>query len=196
MNRTDLIATVKDYLNRTDLPDNTVGRWFDVVDGEVNRELVDHPRMVKRATLLAVLGATTIPVPLNLLQMVNLRVGETPLVQFSPGARVQAAATPGAYIVNGACIDLFPPCTEDTAFVMDYAAAIDPLTADNLQNWVSAYAPDVYLYGALREAAIYLKDDARLAVWDGLFRQYLDRTSRSGWGANYSTAPVVRVGYV
>lgn len=191
MTRTEVITAVRDYLNRPDIPDSTVTVWLNVVDGEINRALVHHPRMARRSTFLAAAGDTQIPIPLALLQIIELRVGDVMWHQYAPGARDRAVETPNSYITNGACIDLFPACTVDTLFTMDYASAIEPLSETVPTNWVSSYAPDVYLYGALRESAIYLKDDARLSTWDALFHQYLDRVAGSGWASNYSSAPSI-----
>ena len=35
----------------------------------------------------------------------------------------------------------------------------------NAANWLLTMAPDLYLYGALMEAAPYLKEDGRIQTW-------------------------------
>ncbi len=47
----------------------------------------------------------------------------------------------------------------------------EPLSDANTTNTVLTTAPDVYLYGALTEAAPYLKDDPRAPVWEQRFLQ-------------------------
>ncbi len=59
------------------------------------------------------------------------------------------------------------------------------------RRWISAYYPDLYLYGALKEAAVYLKDDQRLALWQGEFLRRLDGVQAQGWNQNISTVPLV-----
>lgn len=44
-----------------------------------------------------------------------------------------------------------------------------PLSSDNQTNWLTQNAPNAMLYGTLKQTAPFLKDDARLAVWSGLF---------------------------
>lgn len=47
----------------------------------------------------------------------------------------------------------------------DFAA----LSNQNSSNWILSNYPDVYLYGALLEAAPYLMEDARVGVWGELY---------------------------
>jgi hypothetical protein len=46
---------------------------------------------------------------------------------------------------------------------------LPPLSSDNQTNWLTQNAPNAMLYGTLKQTAPFLKDDARLAVWSGLF---------------------------
>jgi len=46
---------------------------------------------------------------------------------------------------------------------------LQPLASDNQTNWLTQNAPNAMLYGTLKQTAPFLKDDARLAVWGGLF---------------------------
>ncbi|MCA8339884.1 hypothetical protein LGM81_29625, partial [Burkholderia multivorans] len=44
-------------------------------------------------------------------------------------------------------------------------SVIEPLSETNESNWLLEDAPDIYLFGALHEAAVYVRDDARATVW-------------------------------
>jgi len=48
---------------------------------------------------------------------------------------------------------------------VDYCTVIEPLSTSNTSNWLLEDAPDIYLYGALHEAAVYIRDDARMTLW-------------------------------
>jgi hypothetical protein len=68
-----------------------------------------------------------------------------------------------------------------------YYAKLSKLSASTSTNWLLAQAPDVYLYGALLQAAPYLQDDARIQVWVSLYERGLqdlqvadDRGATSG----------------
>jgi hypothetical protein len=55
-----------------------------------------------------------------------------------------------------------------------YRGRIPALSDAAPSNWLLADAPDVLLYGALGNAAPYLKDDARLTVWAALYQSAVD----------------------
>jgi hypothetical protein len=46
---------------------------------------------------------------------------------------------------------------------------LQPLDSANQTNWLTQNAPNAMLFGTLKQTAPFLKDDARLAVWSGLF---------------------------
>ena len=46
---------------------------------------------------------------------------------------------------------------------------LQPLDSSNQTNWLTQNAPNAMLFGTLKQTAPFLKDDARLAVWTGLF---------------------------
>lgn len=43
--------------------------------------------------------------------------------------------------------------------------------SDSKHNWLSDFAPDVYLYGGLRELCLYTQDDDGLAKYTALFER-------------------------
>jgi hypothetical protein len=51
---------------------------------------------------------------------------------------------------------------------------LPPLLDDTIQtNWLTEYAPQLLLYGALLEATPFLKNDERIATW----QSYYDRAA-------------------
>lgn len=44
-----------------------------------------------------------------------------------------------------------------------------PLDDSNQSNWLTDYAPNLLLYGALLEATVFLKNDERVAVWQQMY---------------------------
>lgn len=51
---------------------------------------------------------------------------------------------------------------------IDYYQTLEALSDSNESNWLLESSPSCYLYGTLCQAAIYMRDDARLAQWSGL----------------------------
>jgi len=58
------------------------------------------------------------------------------------------------------------------------------LSDSNSSNWILAGYPDVYLYGALTEAAPYLIDDERVGVWKSLYTEAINTLKGVYNGAN------------
>lgn len=56
-------------------------------------------------------------------------------------------------------------------FELGYLQLPDPISPNNQTNWITNYAPDVFLYATLLEAMPFLKDDERIPVW----KEYYDR---------------------
>jgi hypothetical protein len=79
--------------------------------------------------------------------------------------------------------------TPDASYTAEivYFANINKLSASVATNFILTSSSDIYLYGALLQAAPYLQDDARIQVWATLYERALndlqmadDRGSTSG----------------
>jgi len=195
MNRTDLVAAVRSYLNRPNLPTSDITTMIQSVEGELNRILREHPRNIRRTTFtLLATNDGLLAMPYDLMQMIELRDANGNLSQFPPDDRVGAENNGHAFIMRGMVAELFPAPTVDTTYTLDYVAALRPLQGDFDSNWVSTYFSDLYLYGVLKEAAVYLKDDVRLAAWQQEFTRRAEGVVGQGWNQGISSAPRIRVG--
>jgi hypothetical protein len=97
------------------------------------------------------------------------------------------------YVVVGSSLRLVG--TDDTDYTLTYYARIPSLSDSNTQNWLLAKEPSLYLYGALMEAAPYLKNDDRATLWAQQFRAVLDDLSMTDEKARYGNAPAQRVDF-
>ena len=200
MTRADLLDAVRDYLNRPSTTDATLGLWIAAVEGELNRILREHPRSQRRTMYTQDAHNPLLPLPTDLMQLIRLWVPSGPLAgawrQYAPGFDDDALTCPfqRAWVARGMCVELHPVPSEDTTFALDYIAALEPLVQATDSNWVSRFFGDVYVYGCLREAAVYLKDDARLAGWTAEFQRRAAEVAAQGWGQNIATAPRVARG--
>jgi hypothetical protein len=61
---------------------------------------------------------------------------------------------------------------------MRYRALFNALGPRVRCNWVLLKHPDAYLYGALKHAAPWLEDDARIGTWETLFSQAIADINR------------------
>src|SRR5438067_2285981 len=93
-----------------------------------------------------------------------------------------AAATPdvpGVFTIIGSQFQFLPAPDQSYAGNLFYWQRPAPLSNANLSNWILANHSDVYLYGALTASAPYLMDDARVAVWGGLFTAAMEDVLKS-----------------
>lgn len=66
---------------------------------------------------------------------------------------------------------LVPTPSQNGPFEVIYYEQPMPLSDSNQQNWFTEFAPDALYYGSLIEASIYLKNDDRVATWQGMYDQ-------------------------
>jgi hypothetical protein len=79
---------------------------------------------------------------------------------------------PRRFAVVGTSLQFWPWNGGSVAAELTYWQRLPALSAGG-GNWLLSLHPDAYIYGALLQAAPYLKDDARVAVWGGLFQTVL-----------------------
>jgi hypothetical protein len=60
---------------------------------------------------------------------------------------------------------VFPSPDASYEIELAYYKTLPALSADADTNWLLTKAPDSYLYGALLQAAPYLKDTAETSLW-------------------------------
>jgi hypothetical protein len=76
------------------------------------------------------------------------------------------------YTIIGNRIRIFPAPGQTNPDKLDlwYYQRLNPLNNTTTTNWVLSRYPDLYLYGSLLHSAPYLKDDERIALWDGIYK--------------------------
>ena len=198
----DSLVTLKsgiaDFLNRDDLTD-VIPTFIDMAEGQINRD-VRHWKMettsqqavnddfallptdwleTKNVQYYPDINDITKFHPLEYLSQNALderkmnsenKIGEPQYYTFS------ANAGAGQFI-------LFPQpkARTDDKIVLSYLQKL------NIQsnNWLLTDYPDVYLYGSLIHAAIYLKDDERLALFSQMYGAAVQRVNASSADAEY-----------
>lgn len=67
-----------------------------------------------------------------------------------------------------------PTPSDDFAYEVLYYERPQPLDDTNQTNWFTQYAPQALLYGSLLQAMPFLKNDARVQLWQGMYQQAMD----------------------
>jgi hypothetical protein len=70
------------------------------------------------------------------------------------------SATPRVFTIEGSTLKIRP--VDDTALELDYYEKIDALSGT--VNWLFSTHPDIYLFGSLAEAEMFLVNDQRAAL--------------------------------
>ena len=180
MTYAELKTAIAGYLNRSDLT-STIDTFIDNVEAELNRNLRTKD-MIKRATATA--DAQYLSVPSDWLEAINIEITSnnfSTLFQQSiesldlyRQANNNITGQPAYFAMVDDTIELAP--TPDTAYTLQltYYGKIDALSDSNTTNFVSVSHPDVYLYGALKHASIYLMEDDRIPMFTQQFEKALE----------------------
>lgn len=187
----ELQATMADTLNRDDLT-AVMPTFIRLAESRIDRDL-RHWRQEIRST--AILSAQYSAIPGNYLRPIRLQIldGSTSAVEPISTAQMlqlrgdnyDQTGRPTHYALTAGGFELYP--TPDVAYntSLVYYGRIAALSVSNTTNWLLEEAPDAYLYGALVHSAPYLKDDAKIAVWDGLYKAAMDNLNATSEDAKY-----------
>lgn len=180
MNYSELKTNIANYLNRSDLT-GQLDMFIDNVEGELNRR-VRTKEMIKRATATA--DAQYLSLPTDWLEGINVEIASnnfSPLFQQSVESLDvyrksinNAIGQPVYYAFVDSTIELAPTPDSSYTLQLTYYSKVDALSDSNTSNFVLANHPDVYLYGALKHASIYLMEDDRVAMFSALFEKALE----------------------
>lgn len=175
-----LKSSLADWLNRDDLT-SVIPDFISLAEAQLERRLPVQ-KMAKRAT--ATIDTPFSALPSDFLSAKSLILTSTvpvrPLEMLSQdemdAKKVVYLNTgkPQYFALVGGQIEVLPqPDTGYTA-ELTYVATLAKLSDSNASNWVLERHPDVYLYGSLLQAAPYLRDDERVALWSPLYAQAID----------------------
>lgn len=196
-----LKSGIADFLNRDDLT-SVIPTFIDLAQGQINRD-VRHWKMettAQQGTLddyaylpsgwLEIKNAQYYPDINNVTKF-------TPLEYLSQNAfderkmnSENKIGDPKYYTLaalNGTALMMLfpqPKVSEDDKVNLSYLKSFD-LGDGNNNNWLLEDFPDVYLYGSLIHAAIYLKDDERLALFSQMYGAAVQRVNASSDEAEY-----------
>ena len=180
---TELKSSLADWLNRTDLT-SAIADFISLAEAQMERQLRTR-QMIVRATASFAAAAEYGTVPDDFLETKSIKLDTNPVTSLSfqtiegmdqlSNTTYLSSGKPLYFTVVGNQFRLLP--IPDGAYTADlvYYAKLTKLSSTVATNWLLTQAPDVYLYGALLQAAPYLQDDARISVWSSLYLAGLDQ---------------------
>ena len=196
----ELKTAIANWLNRDDLT-NVIPDFISLVESDLNRKL-RHYKMIERVD--ATLDSRYVQLPANWLETMRMAItsGNTyrlesisidDMLQYREDTRDQSGR-PKFYAHIGEAIEVYPTPDAEYTMQLTYYEEIAPLSDSNTYNWLLQSDPDVYLYGALLQAAPYLLDDNRIQVWSALYQNALGSLQKASDDTRFSvTAPRMRI---
>lgn len=191
----DLKTAVADWLERAD--STTVARIPDFItltESKINRAL-NIRAMETDASLTATAGARTIALPTGFREPQALWIvidGDRRDLRPVIPELIEAASESGeptVWCVDGSNIAFERPCDQAYSFVLREMVGL-ALSDAVPTNLVLANHPDLYLWGAVYQAGLYLRDNDLINTAKGLFDQALEEAQAKEAKAK-SMAPLV-----
>ena len=180
MTYSELKTNIASYLNRSDLTDQ-LDIFIDQAEAEINRKIRTKD-MVKRAN--ATLEGQYLTLPSDWMQAINVEItaGEfRPLFQQSIESldvyRKEIDNTSGQpiyFAIVDDTLEVAPTPDQNYTVQLTYYAKVSALSDSNTSNFVSNDHPDVYLYGALKHASVFLMEDERARLFSEQFEKAIE----------------------
>lgn len=197
----DLQASVATWIKRGDLT-AIIPDFIKLAEARINRELRTR-NMVTRATNAAV-DSEFVTVPSDFGAARSIRLSDDPytvLEYLTPEQMADfRAKTPtgalAAFSVVGGEFWFLPVQSDAASVQLVYYAKVPALSDSATTNWLLTGHPDVYLWGALLEACVYLEDDEQAQKYAAMFSAALDDIRRNSvsdsLGARLTPTPNVQ----
>lgn len=180
-----LQASVADWLNRADLT-GAVPDFIALAEAQISRRLVmAGPVRPMMGRSDATIDSEFVSVPTDFMgaRTINFVEDRTRPLEFclpeqinqKKAWRDQLTGCPRFFAVVGGEFQFFPAPGDGDSYAAEltYWKRIPALSDSNISNWLLTLHPDAYLYGALLQAAPYLKDDGRVTTWGTFFETIL-----------------------
>lgn len=191
-NYTDLLASVAAWLNRTDLT-AIIPDFVTIAEARISRDLRVR-KQILTSTLSTVSGARGVNLPADWLAFENVSLLTSPEQQLTY-ATVEhldivypnngTNGKPSLYTIEGDQI-LFGPTPDGIYTVSILYFARFAALATNSTNWLMTNHPSVYLYAALMQACLYVKDDKRMSEYKALYEDVVSGLQKQDDTAQHS----------
>ena len=180
----DLQAAIASWLNRTDLT-SYIPDFIALAEERIYRGL-----RVKgiESGLLDTINGGVISVPSDYLELKSayLDCSNSCLLERASVEDIyrlypqRSSSGKPQYIAREGSNFIFGPYPDSAYSIRGiYYAKPAALSATNTANWLTQNAPSLLLFGALAEAAPFLKDDERVMIWEAKYAAQMDETNRA-----------------
>lgn len=177
-----LQAEVLDWLHRKDLA-SKVPKFITMAEARINR-IVQARGMEIESTLTFATGVGAVRLPTGfdtpIAAWLATDTGRCDLSAVVPEQLpgTTQRGTPTHWAVSGAYMALDCPVDVTRRVILRYRGLLR-LTEASPNNSVLSKYPDVYLYGTLMEAALFIRDQDSLGMWKPLFDEAIKEINRN-----------------
>lgn len=193
----ELKTNIANYLNRSDLT-SEIDIFIDNTEAELNRRLRVADQ-IKRATATA--DAQYLSLPSDWLEAVNVEITSnnfSPLMQMSiesldiyRKANNNVTGQPIYFALVDNTMELAPTPDASYTLQLTYFSKIDALSDSNTTNFVLNSHPDLYLYGSLKHASVFLMEDERAPLFNAQFEKSLEEIRLQQERAEFSKGSLI-----
>jgi hypothetical protein len=168
----ELKTTIAAWAHRTDLT-SVLADFVTLAESRINR-LGLFNEMEQESTLTATISSRDIALPSGFIEPKGLWLttyGDRIPIHFLPVEQMPVyddSGQPDYWTIDGSNIAFDRPANAAYTYVLRYTGKFT-LSDASPTNWLLTNHPDVYLYAALMESAVYIRDSEQLAIWKGAF---------------------------
>lgn len=193
----DLLTMIPLWMDRDDLADE-VPKFISLVEPSLNRRLRTLNMEVRDLWTVASVPYD-LPADFRMIRALHIDGSpDRPLTAKAPTATPfeysGEAGIPQAYYTTNRQLMLEPPPAPTVQLRAVYYSRIAPLNAANQSNWLLIEHPDVYVWGILKQAAIFIRDPEAAAACENMeetaIAEVMAASRRDKWGG----APLVPSG--
>lgn len=170
----ELKTALASWLHRSDLTAQ-IPDFISLAESRIQSDLGDALILDYAGTLVTTAGTRTYAAPSGFVRLRSCVDLQIVLAEEIAQAWADSpiSAEPDYIAWDGAQFVVHP--SPDAAYAFPYVAQVrfSALSNDADTNTILARWPGLYLYGALSEAAPYLQDDARVALWAAKYVEVL-----------------------
>jgi hypothetical protein len=152
---------------------NVLADFITLAESRINR-LGLFNEMEQEATLTATISSRDIALPSGFIEPKGLWLttyGDRIPIHFLPVEQMPVyddSGQPDYWSIDGSNIAFDRPASIAYTYVLRYTGKFT-LSDASPTNWLLTNHPDVYLYAALMESAVYSRNPEQLPIWKGAF---------------------------
>lgn len=186
-NYTKLRTTINDYLARDDISKTAIETFIDIVEADITASF--SPKEMDAFVELPIGEDNTITLPDDYRLSRLVKVGDSkPLQQIDPQSFFENQHN--NYITTIGNKMYFGKNVTGKTCQMLYSRRLTPLYVKET-NVISELYPSLYIYGCLKEAAAYIDDKQKLAIYEEKYNAALEDCAVDADQSRYSGSRLV-----